>query len=88
MSESETIAPRIKPKRNWGRRILIGFALLLLLLILLIVGLRWWITTDSGGSFIESQIENRQLGPIKRVEIDGFSGDPLDAISIRRLARL
>jgi len=72
-------------KPHWVRRIFIGLVLLLFVLALLVLGLRWWITTDGGSNFLESQIENRQLGPIKRVEIDGLSGDPLDVITLKGL---
>lgn len=70
---------------RWGRRIFIGVLLLVVGLALLLLGIRWWITTDSGISVLERQIEARQLGPIKRVEIDTLSGDPLDALSIKAL---
>ncbi len=75
----------IEKKPRWVRRILIGVLLILLTCVLLLFGLRWWITTDSASKFLESQIESRQLGPIKRIEIDGLSGDPLDALSIKTL---
>ena len=74
-----------KRKPHWARRIFIWLILLLVIFAWLVLGLRWWITTDSGAKFLESQIENRQLGPIKRVEIDGLSGDPLDALSLTGL---
>ena len=70
---------------NWLRRICLGLLLFGLLAVLAALGLRWWITTDSGSNFLERQIENRQLGPIKRVEIDGLSGDPLDRLTLKRL---
>ena len=74
-----------KKTPHWGRRIFFGLILLLVILALLVLGLRWWITTDGGSNFLESQIENRQLGPIKRVEVDGLSGDPLDALTLKGL---
>ena len=75
----------VKKKPNWLHRTCVGLALLLVLISLFLLGLRWWITTDGGTAFLENQIENRQLGSIKRVEIDGLSGDPLDAITLKAL---
>ena len=76
---------KAKKKPNWLRRIGAMLLLLLVLIGLLILGLRWWITTDGGAAFLENQIESRQLGPIKRVEIDGLSGDPLDTLTLKAL---
>lgn len=80
MSGSDT-----KKKPNWLRRIGLGIFLILIFCIATFIGLRWWVTTDSGLGFIERQIEARQIGPIERVEIDDLTGDPLSAFSIRNL---
>ena len=80
MSETDEIK-----KPHWLRRIFVGLVLLVVLIAVMLLGLRWWITTQSGARFLESQIENRQLGPIKRVEIDGLSGDPLDALRLKTI---
>ena len=72
-------------KINWFRRVLIGLGILLLTVCFVLFALRVWITTHSGTQFLEGQIENRQLGPIKRAEIKGLSGDPLDQFSIAEL---
>jgi len=80
MSETDEIK-----KPHWLRRIFVGLVLLVVLIAVMLLGLRWWITTQSGAHFLESQIENRQLGPIKRVEIDGLSGDPLDALRLKTM---
>lgn len=73
----------IKKRRpNWVKRGFFALCAVLLILVITLFGLRWWITTVGGSEFLESQIESRQLGPLKRVEIDGLSGDPLDKLTI------
>ena len=81
MSEVET-----KSRSNWVKRgLIVGLCFVLLIFVIILFGLRWWITTDGGSTFLEGQIESRQLGPIKRAEIDGLSGDPLDSLSLDAL---
>jgi autotransporter translocation and assembly factor TamB len=80
MSEDTT-----KRRPNRVTRGLFGLFFLVLVFVFILFGLRWWITTDGGSDFLESQIESRQLGPLKRVEVDGLSGDPLDKLSIEAL---
>ncbi len=79
MSENVPIIPKT---RHWGRRLFIGVLSVLSLFIFLAFALRWWIATDSGARFIETQIESREFGSIKKIEIEGLSGDPLDDFSI------
>ena len=75
-----------KQKPNWLKRMLLGFMGLVLLVILAVVALRFYITTESGARFIESQVNNRSFGPIERIEINGLSGDPLTTLSVDNIA--
>jgi len=77
--------PTVKKSSNWSTRIVVALLIFVLLLVLAVVGLRVWITSSSGARFIEDQVNSRQLGLIKRTEISGFSGDPLDEFSIASL---
>ncbi len=74
-----------KKTANWAKRLLLSVLVLGFLLLALAIGARVWITTSGGARFIESQINTRQLGPIKRTEISGLSGDPLNEFSISSL---
>lgn len=64
----------------------IGMAATLTLLVLLGVGLRYWITSDGGRSFLVSQIDGRKLGPLGVIRVSGLKGDPLEAASVADIA--
>lgn len=73
----------VKTSRPWLKRSLWLLAGLIILLFVTIAALRIFITTESGASFIESQLSNRNLGPIERVDVSGLSGDPLSYFTIK-----
>ncbi len=50
------------------------------------VGLRYWITSDSGRGFIVSQIDGRRIGPLGAMRVEGLKGDPLTAASLADFA--
>ena len=50
------------------------------------VGLRFWITSDSGRAFVASQIDGRKLGSLGTIRVQGLKGDPLEAASIADIA--
>lgn len=77
--------PEDKKQSSWGTRSLIAVLVVILCIVLTVLGLRIWITTSSGSRFIENQVNSRSLGPIKRAEISGLSGDPLEAFSLGSL---
>lgn len=67
-------------------RAAIGFAAATLALGLAGVGLRYWITSDSGRAFIASQIDGRRLGSLGVIRVSGFMGDPLTTVSVADIA--
>jgi translocation and assembly module TamB len=50
------------------------------------VGLRYWITSDSGRSFLISQIDGRKIGPLGVLRVSGMKGDPLKAATVADIA--
>ncbi|MEL7113614.1 MAG: hypothetical protein AAGK93_11885, partial [Pseudomonadota bacterium] len=46
---------------------------------------RIFLTTESGASFVERQINSRSFGPIESIKVSGLSGDPLGELSVDRL---
>ena len=79
------MSDQIKKPRRWLKWSLWGVAGLTFFLLLSVIALRVFITTDSGARFIESKLNNRNLGPIERVEVSGLSGDPLDSLTIQSI---
>ena len=69
-------------KSRWLWRSLWAGLSLILILAVSLLALRFYITTNSGASFIERQINQRSFGPIKRVDISGLSGDPLQDFTL------
>ena len=76
---------KAKTLKSWVRKVSWVFAGLVFLFLLTALILRIFITTKSGASFIESQINKRNLGPIERVEVLGLSGDPLNNFTIESM---
>lgn len=71
--------------KRWGRRGLITLLCFFCTFLIFGVAGRFWITTDSGAAFIESQIEKRTFGPVKQIDIYGLTGDPLGAFKVGEL---
>lgn len=47
--------------------------------------LRFWITTDSGRSFIVSQVDGMELAGYGKLNIEGLKGDPLSDLRIGKI---
>ncbi len=62
-----------------------GFIAILVAIMLALLGLRLWIGSDGGRTYIESQIEGRKAGRYGTISIDGLSGDPLSELHVDRL---
>ena len=75
----ETETPR---GSGWGKKLLWLVLVLFVLLFVLIILARFIVTTSVGHRFIEGQLNDRNLGPVERVQIDGMSGDLLGAFTI------
>ncbi|RYD95037.1 MAG: hypothetical protein EOP61_20525, partial [Sphingomonadales bacterium] len=87
----EDTAPPIAPKARRKKlplrlRIALSIVVAAFVLVAVAVGLRFWITSDSGRAFIVSQIDGRKLGPLGSIRIQGLKGDPLEAASIADIA--
>lgn len=63
-----------------------GAGAMLVLLAALAIGLRYWIASDSGRSFLVSQIDGRKVGPLGVIRISGLDGDPLGAATVADIA--
>ena len=72
-------------RKPWGKWLLWGLGILLLLVALIVIGGYLLLRSSAGLSFIENQIEGRQLGPIEGIEIDGLDGNVFDALTIDEL---
>lgn len=83
--ETETLKPKRKKLPLW-LRIALGVVIAAFTLVAVGVGLRFWITSDSGRAFIASQIDGRKLGPLGSIRIQGLKGDPLQAASVADIA--
>lgn len=87
----EDTAPPMAPKPRRRKlplwlRIALSIVVAAFVLVGVAVGLRFWITSDSGRAFIVSQIDGRKLGPLGSIRIQGLKGDPLEAASIADIA--
>ncbi|MEQ1608291.1 MAG: translocation/assembly module TamB domain-containing protein [Hyphomonadaceae bacterium] len=84
MDTAET-KPRRRKLPLW-LRIALSVVIAAFALVAAAVGLRFWITSDSGRAFIASQIDGRRLGPLGTIRVQGLKGDPLEAASIGDIA--
>lgn len=83
--ETTEAKPRRRKLPLW-LRIALSIVVAAFALVAVAVGLRFWITSDSGRAFIVSQIDGRKLGPLGAIRIQGLKGDPLEAASIADIA--
>ena len=73
--------PRLRPLFIWSLRVLIG---LLVLLLALVLAVRWWVTTGSGHSFIQTRLNDLSVSG-QVIELAGLRGDPLGIFHIDTL---
>jgi len=83
--ETTEAKPRRRKLPLW-LRIALSLIIAAFTLVAVAVGLRFWITSDSGRAFIASQIDGRKLGPLGYIRIQGLKGDPLEAATIADIA--
>ncbi len=74
-----------RPRLLTRRRLFTVVTLTLVIVAITLLGARFWLTTESGRTFIMSEISGQQAGSLGTIGIKGLTGDPFGTASVESI---